>query len=195
MLTTPWIRRLVAIMLVALMLSAVYILAIEPIVGAYSDTAARIRDTHAQVIQLRRLAALRPGLAAQVDALEHRQDIGGYYLAGGTDALAAVALQDRVKEVVGSGGAAVRSMQPLAGTDEQGFRRVTVRVQLTATTESLFHVLYGLESGRPLVFIDNFDVQNRAEPVPSPDGTNPPLEDPVMVVAFDLYGYLPAVPK
>lgn len=195
MLTTHWVRRLVAIMLVPLMLGAIYVLIIEPVAGAYRDAAARITDTHAQVVHLRRLAALRPGLAAQVDALEHRQDVDGYYLAGGTDALAAVALQDRVKEVVGSRGAAVRSMQPLAGTDERGFRRVTVRVQLTATTESLFHVLYGLESGRPLVFIDNFDVQNRAQPVPGQDGTNPSLEDPVLVVAFDLYGYLPAVPK
>jgi general secretion pathway protein M len=193
MLTSPWIQRLAALMLVPLTVGAIYAFVIEPLMSAYRETETRIADTRAQLVHLRRLAEQRPALAAQVEALEHRQDSEGYYLAGGTDALAAVALQDRVKEVVGSGGGSVHSMQPLPGMEERGFRRVTVRVELTAATASLFYILYTLESGRPLVLVDNFGVQNRARPVVGQNGAQPALEDPSLVVDFDLYGYLPAV--
>jgi general secretion pathway protein M len=194
MLATPWVRRLVALMLVPLIAGAIYVLAIEPVISAYTETAAQIADDRDQLAHLQRLVATRPALTAEVDALEHRQDSDGYYLSGGTDALAAVALQNRLKEVA-SNGAAVRSMQPLAGADEHGFRRVTVRVQLTATTQALFRVLYALESGRPLVFVDNLDVQNRTVPVLDQDGGETLAEDPSLAVAFDLYGYLPAAAK
>jgi len=182
-------------MLVPLFAGGIYVLVVEPVVSAYIDTAREIADGRDELAHLQHLVALRPQLIQQVNALERRQDSNGYYLAGGTDALAAVALQDRVKEVAGSGGAAVRSMQPLAGTDQQGFRRVTVRVQLTATTDALFQVLYALEAGRPLVFVDNLDVQNRSVPMQYQDRDSSQPEDPTLVVAFDIYGYLPAGAK
>jgi general secretion pathway protein M len=193
MLTSPWIRRLVALLLVPLTVGAIYAFMLDPLMSAYRETETRISDARAQLVHLRRLTAQRPALVAQAEALEHRQDAGEYYLAGGTDALAAVALQDMVKEVVGSGGGSVHSMQPLSGMEERGFRRVTVRLQLIATTGSLFHILYALESGRPLVFVDNFGVQNRARPAVGQNGAQPALEDPSLVVEFDLYGYLPSV--
>jgi general secretion pathway protein M len=194
MLSTPWVRRLVAIMLLPLVAAAIYVLIIDPVMIAYTETGTRIAEYRDQLAHLKRVAAMRPALVEQVTAFEQREDMDGLglYLSGGTDALAAVALQDRLKDVVGEGGG-VRSVQPLPGADEHGFRRVTVRVQMTATTASLFRVLYALEAGRPIVFVDNIIVQNRAAPVTDQDASAPPVEDPALAVAFDLYGYLPAV--
>jgi general secretion pathway protein M len=192
MMTTPWISRLAALLLLAVVAAAGYEFFVAPIVAAYADTNQAIADARERLEHFQRLAATRPALAAQMAALVQRQAPHGYYLSGGTDAISAVALQDRLKQVIGVNGGTTRSIQPLPGVDEHGFRRVTVRVQLTATTESLFHIVYALEAGAPVVFVENLDVQSRAVLRPA-DGTRKkaPPEEPLLTVAFDLYGYLP----
>jgi len=192
MLTTPWISRLAALLLLAVVAAAGYQFLVAPIVAAYAGTDQAIADARERLEHFQRLAATRPALAAQMAALLQRQAPHGYYLTGGTDALSAVALQDRLKQVIGANGGTTRSIQPLPGVDEHGFRRVTVRVQLTATTESLFHIVYALEAGAPVVFIENIDAQSRAVlRTAERAGAKAPPEEPMLTVAFDLYGYLP----
>jgi general secretion pathway protein M len=196
MLTTPWISRLVAILLVAVVAVAGYILLVEPIVDAYVEVDQAIANARERLEHFERLGATRPALAAQMAELERRHSSQGYYLSGGTDALAAAALQDRLKQVVEANGTTIRSIQPLPGADEEGFRRVTVRAQMTATTESLFRSVYTLEAGAPLVFIDNIDIQSRlARRAADAAGDSGLLEEPVLTVGFDVYGYLPLEAK
>ena len=196
MLTTPWISRLVALLLLFVVMAAAYVFVIDPLIAAYAKTSEAIADTRAYLERVERLAAMRPSLAKQVAELDHRGGSQGYYLSGGTDALAAAALQDRLKQVIDANGATLRSIQPLAGMDEQSFRRVTVRVQMTATTESLFHIVYMLEAGTPLVFIANIGIQNRMmrRTTISADGSEL-TQEPILTVGFDLYGYLPLEAK
>jgi hypothetical protein len=192
MLTTPWISRLAALLLLAVIAAAGYEFFVAPILAAYADTDQAIADARERLDHFQRLAASQPALAAQMATLVQRQAPHGYYLSGGTDALSAVALQDRLKQVIGANGGTTRSVQPLPGVDEHGFRRVTVRVQLTATTESLFRIVYALESGAPVVFIENIDAQSRAVlRTADRTGAKAPPEEPMLTVAFDLYGYLP----
>jgi general secretion pathway protein M len=196
MLTTPWISRLAALLLLAVVAAAAYQLVVGPVVDAYADTRQAVADARDRLEHYERLAATRPALAAEMTALVQRQAPHGYYLSGGTDALAAVALQDRLKQVIGANGGTTRSIQPLPGVDEHGFRRVTVRVQLTSTTEALFHIFYALEAGSPIVFIENIDIQSRAVlRTADRSGAPPPPEEPVLTIAFDLYGYLPIEAK
>jgi hypothetical protein len=79
-------------------------------------------------------------------------------------------------------------MQSMPGVEEHGLMRITLRVQMTGTTETLLDVLYALESGSPILFIDNVDIQGR-ESVKA--GYDLSYEAEVLRVAVDLSGYLP----
>lgn len=191
MVATPWVSRLVALLLLVLVMTAGYVFLVEPIVAAYADIDQAIADTRERAEHFERLGETRPALAAQMAELDRRQTSQGYYLSGGTDALTAAALQDRLKQVVEANGATIRSIQPLLGADEQGFRRVTVRVRMTATTASLFRSIYALEAGAPLVFIENIDIQSRlARRTKDVAGDGQLLQEPALTVGFDVYGYL-----
>jgi general secretion pathway protein M len=196
MLTTPWISRLVALLLLLMVMAAAYAFVIDPLVIAYAETDDAIADTRAYLQHVERVGATRPALAKQMAEFERRHRSQGYYLRGGTDALAAAALQDRIKQVIDANGGTLRSSQPLPGMDEQGFRRVTVRVQMTATTESLFRTVYTLEAGTPLVFIENIGIQNRTvRRTKLPTDDSELAQEPILTVGFDLYGYLPGEAK
>lgn len=191
MLMTPWISRSLALLLLGVVLAAGYVLLVKPIVATYAETDQAIAAARDRLEQFEGLGARRSALADQMAELERRRSAQGYYLTGVTDALAAAGLQDRLKQVVEANGATIRSIQPLPGADEQGFRRVTVRVQMTATTESLFRSVYALEAGAPLVFIDSIDIQSRlARGTTTDDNELDLLRGPVLAVGFDIYGYL-----
>lgn len=167
-------------------------LLVEPILIGYRETDQSIEEVSEQLARFQRLAAMRPVLAKQLEELTAQQGSGSYYLSGGTDALAAAVLQDRVSALVGAKGGSLRSIQPMSGIDEQGFRRITLRIQMTATIEALFEILYSLETGMPVLFIENLDIQSRftrrrstlVNAQEAPDA-------PLLIVGFDLSGYMP----
>lgn len=188
MFSTPITSRLAALLLVATAILAAYMLVIEPIIGGYSETGSEIETVRDQLARLERAAAMRPALARHTEDFEKQRNSEGDFLAGNTDALAAAGLQDQVQTLIVENGGAVQSIQSMPGIDEQRLIRITLRVQMTATTETLFDVLYALESGSPILFIDDVDVQSR-------DGVKPggaaASDMERLTVAVDVSGYLP----
>lgn len=190
MFTTPWLSRAAALLLLAAVLALAYVWIVEPIAAAYANTEAAIADTRDLVERYDRLAAARTSLEAQLAAIEQKPDTAAYYLSGATDALAAASLQARVTALVEGNGASLLSIQTLTSSEDRGLRRVAIRLQMTAEIAPLVRVLHGLESGIPLLFVDNLELQSQAAPAIEPDAaeTSAPL-----IVGFDLYGYLPPV--
>jgi len=194
--SAPWISRLTALLLLALALFGAYLFLVEPLVIGYDAIDREIDDTQEQLTHFERLAAMQPAVAQQLQQVDSQQTAQSYYLSGDTDALAAAGLQDRISALVADNGGTLRSTQPLPGVEEQGFRRITLKVQLTATTEELFDTLYELESGAPILFIEDLDIQSRTVRRQTSDkaGANEQTI-PLLAVAFDLSGYLPVQPQ
>jgi general secretion pathway protein M len=190
MLTTPWISRAVAVLLLVSVIAAIYLWAVEPLVAAYSRTDEAIVEARTMVERFDRLGAARAKLMQQAATLDKGETTTVYYLTGGTDAVAAAALQEQVKSLIESSGGTVGSMQTLPTREEQRLQRVALRLQMTATMPSLFHVLHGLETGVPLLFLDNLDIQGRLRQLPQ-DGVQE--QEPVLTIGFEVYGYLPPV--
>ncbi|HET6159922.1 MAG TPA: type II secretion system protein GspM [Dongiaceae bacterium] len=193
MFRTPWMSRLAAVLLLIVVIEAAYSLVAEPILIGYREANKAIEEGREQLSHFQRLAAGRPVLGKLLERLAADQGSETYYLSGGTDALAAVALQDRVRDLVDANGGNLRSMQPLLGVDEQGFRRITVRVEMTATIEPLFETLYALETGMPVLFVENLDIQSRSTRRRSSQVAMQVAADdaPLLTVGFDLSGYMP----
>lgn len=181
-----------AVLLLIVALVAAYSFLLEPIVVGYRETDRQIEDVREQLSRYHRLAAMRPALEDQMRQSDRETSSEGYYLSGGTDALAAAGLQDQVNALVQGKGGSLRSLQPMPGIDEQGFRRITLRVQMTATSEALFEILYALEAGTPILFVDNLDIQSRFIRHRRKEGDLQAAPDePLLTVGFDLSGYVP----
>lgn len=193
MFTTPWISRLAAVLLLIVAMVAVYSFVLEPIIVGYGETGRQIDEAREQLSHYQRLAAARPALEKQMRQATAQQTSHGYYLSGRTDALAAAGLQDRINVLIQDKGGSLRSIQPMPGVDEQRFRRITLRVQMSATIEALFETLYALEAGTPILFVQNLDIQSRVVRRRSNEASAQPVSDaPLLMVGFDLSGYMPS---
>lgn len=181
-----WVSRTAALSLLVFVIGALYLLIVSPVIEAYRSTNEASREALEQLARYELLSKTNPNRKADLEKLGRQQTQSGVYLAGDTDALAAAGLQEAVGAKIEQNGGKLRSMQILPVKTDGDFKRVSVRVQLTATLESFFRVLYALESGKPYVFIDNLDVKNRQARKAKKDTD----EDPELVIRFDLYGYL-----
>lgn len=189
MLATPWISRLVALLLMAAVVLAFFMLIVEPLRSAYATADAAIAEARETLLRYERIASLRASLEQQVADLARAGGTANSYLGGETDALAAAALQRRVASLFASSGGGVSSVQVLPTREEAGLRRVAIRLQFSSTIEPLVRILHELEVGRPALFIDNLDIRSR-----SPIGgveAGADLE-PELDVSLDLYGFLPS---
>ncbi len=182
-----WVSRFAALALSAGVVFALYVLVVAPIVAAYAETDAAVTQAAELLDRYRRVAAARPALQERLDALESRQSEIGTYLGGHTDALAGAELQELVNATVAKGGGGLRSVQILPVQTDGGFRRIGVRVQMTATIAQVLRVLHGLEAGSTLLFVDNLEVSNRR----ARRRRNQPVQmDPTLLMRLDLFGYL-----
>jgi Tfp pilus assembly protein PilO len=190
--TTPIISRLAAVLLLITAIFAVYTLLVEPILSGYSETGRQMEEARDQLARFERAAAMRPALAKRIEDFEEQRRSQGHFLTGGTDALAAAGLQDQVQGLIIEKGGTLQSIQPMPGVAEQGFTRITLRLQMAGTTETLFDVLYALESGNPILFIDHIEIQSRDS---LRTGSDADSATGRLRVAVDLSGYLPQEPQ
>ena len=181
-----WVSRTAALSLLVFVIGALYLLLVSPVLEAYRSTDEASQEALEQLARYEHISKTNPNRKAELEKLAKQQSRSGVYLAGDTDALAAAGLQEDVGAKIEKNGGKVRSMQILPVKTDGDFKRVSVRVQLTATLGSFARILYALESGKPYVFIDNLDVKNRRARK-AKKGTQ---EDPELVIRFDLYGYL-----
>ena len=177
--------RLAAIALLLGGLAILYAAVVHPLIVKFRSNEEAIAETAQMLARFQNAATMQADIATQLNELRRRATEQGYTLSGSTDALAAAELQDRIKMVVRESGGVVRSVQTLPPEDEESFRRIAVRLQMTTTTESFFNVVYSLETLFPVLFIDNVDVQSR----PTNAVAGKAATEPTLIVTLDLYGY------
>ncbi len=187
----PKQQRLLAIGLMVLLLAAVYLIVVQPIVSMHQDYDGRIGELHDRLAGYKKIAGSRGALQKEFDRIKKQVTATqAGYLKSKTQALAGAELQDRVKRVIESGGGRLTSIQILQPEDESKHKdtppRVTIRVQMTGSIETVQKVLHKLESGQPRLFIDNAYVRTRSAYIA---GTNKPQNDQ-LDIRFNLYGFL-----
>ncbi|MDB5394598.1 MAG: ral secretion pathway protein [Rhodospirillales bacterium] len=183
---SAWKGRIAALLILIGVVAAAYLLLIGPLLADYDETRLAVADARDRLAQLDRLRGVEAELEQQMAKLRQRQSSTSLYLTKGSDALAAVEIQDRVKSFVEQNGGAVRSVQAMPGQGDGGFRRVTVRLQMTVTTTLLYRMLYRLEAEAPALFVDNIAIQSTSSREGDGKAADPPL-----TVSFDVFGYLP----
>jgi len=181
-----FLQPLLALSLLIAVVAAFLAVTAVPLAATYRNNVTAIAEARDLYARLARLAAANAPYLEQIAEIQGQFDQQALYITGGTDALAAADLQDRVKAAVQGEQGTLRSVQVLPAQDEDAFRRIGIRAQLLVTTAALGRILYQLETSEPMLFVDNLDIQNR--PVRVANGETAP--DAVLVVSLDIIGYL-----
>jgi general secretion pathway protein M len=181
------LSRLSAVALLVLLVVGAYLIGINPLVTTYRANEIAIAEAQALLGRFGMMAMGQHDLEQRVQELTELHASEPYYLTRETDALAAVELQDRVSGAINKSGGTIRSIQPLPPEKEDEFQRVTLRVQLTTTIESLFHIVYELETTQPFLFLGNVEIKSRPPRIAAEGEANELL----LTVTLDLYGYQP----
>jgi general secretion pathway protein M len=180
------VSRAVALGLLALLFAALYAVLVRPLWETYAAQTETIAEQQQLLDRYRRFAAARADLADRLEQLRNDRSAQEGYLEGENETLVAAQLQNRIRSVVQASGAKLSSTQVLQGVDEQGFRRIAVRVSMTCTITDLQKIFHELEGGRPYLFLDNVDV--------SGEQARRRIGDPTvreeLNVSFDVFGFI-----
>ena len=180
---SPQVRRIVALGLLAALLLAAYALVISPLVDGWVGLARSIDETRELASGYERSIRAKSRIAAELEALRGERPDPSWFVTGETDALAAAELQNHATELVSAAGAGMRSIQPLPAEDEDGLKRVTLIVEIEATTTSLTRLVYALEAETPYLFIDQLQASSRIGTPEEPESA------PMLDVRLTIYGY------
>jgi general secretion pathway protein M len=180
----PTQSRRLAILLAVLAIAAIIAAIAGPVWMAHRWYDRNLAEATDKLERYRRVAAMRPEVAKQLDALRNK-DTRRFFLRSGAAALSAAEAQQAIQALVEGAGARLISVQAPPAKDDGRYRQVTVNVQMTANIFALRKILHAIENYTPYLFVDNLLVRSQV-----PGNFKPgPGAEPEMFVQFDVYGY------
>ncbi|MDH5556823.1 MAG: type II secretion system protein GspM [Alphaproteobacteria bacterium] len=187
----PLVSRLLALLILAGICGLAWLGAVQPLLGLFTDYRDSVVLAEEQLPRLRRLAAMAPSLKAELARIERDPSARTRQLSGGSDALAAADLQNRLGRISAANGIVLRSTQILPAEEEEGFRRIGVRVALEGGVGALLKILHGLETAPTMLFIDNLEIRARSggRVRRNPNAAVAETEE-ILLIRFDLAGYI-----
>jgi general secretion pathway protein M len=161
-------------------------LIIYPLISEYRALGTSIEEKQFQAVQYQRLAANHDQLKSQLAQLRQRSRAKVFYVTGETPALASANMQQHLKRIIDGVGGELISTQLLPGDDSDKLSVAGLQVHLRADISTLVQILYRLENGQPMFFLN--DVSINARPLRSAAGSK--LSADTLDVHFSLTGYL-----
>jgi len=146
----------------------VYMLGFHWFVLRHMELSEQIAEARASVARFEATSGQRKTIQKRLALLHAAQAKVDYFLPKPSFNLAAAWIQTRLKQLVEADKVAqenctVVSRQAVTAREFEGFEPVQVRVRLQCGPETLLRVLYELETGEPMLFVDevNFNRVNR----------------------------------
>jgi general secretion pathway protein M len=151
--------RLLALALLLVALSGVYLLPAAPLLDLYADRAAAVENARRLLPRLRATADDLPRLRARLAELRASAGTQKVTLEGSSDAIASANLQSRIAELAAAIGVAIGSTESLPAEVRGGYRRIGLRYALSGPYETLVKFLARLEIATPPLVIDNLQIR------------------------------------
>lgn len=180
------LHRIAAITLLLLVLGVVGAAVSIPIIAINRQYDDSIMALSLQYENLQRLAAVKAPLQTQLARLKTQGPRANDLLVGESEALAGAQLQEIVKQYIRRAGGTLKSTQMLPTRENDFFERITVRVQLTAPVSTVQQTLHAIESNRPFLFVDSFEIKSRQ---PNQTRNKNSSQSTLLTVNFDMSGY------
>lgn len=155
MIMTTAQSRLSALTILVVCVVLLLSLVVYPVAAQYRLQAREIAMKSEQLVRYQALAADHDRLKQQLTRLSRQSPAADYYVSGVTPALAAAMMQKHLEQLVESSGGELISTQILADKDAPATPNASLKVHVKADMDTCLKIVYGLESGRPMLFLDN----------------------------------------
>jgi len=179
--------RLLALALTATALASVWLGIVSPLMDLYADRADLLDRRTALARRMTELAGTLPALKAQQQQDQQAKGRAANtppiqaLLAGTSDAIAGAALQGLVQDMARDAGTNLTRIETLPAEARGLYRRIALRVALTAPLPDLVKFLTALAQANPRMLID--DVQLRGTNTREAAGS-PPIDTTLTILAF-----------
>lgn len=185
-----WQSRSLALLILFLLLAGLVALVVIPAWSANSHYQERLVQMESRLELLKRSASIGASLKTEFTQLKRIMATDVHYLKSNSDALGAAELQRSVKRVAAPKGAEIISTQILPSKQEEGSTRVTLRVRMKGSLETLVSVFHELETGSPYLFLENISIRGRAISRRRVAKTTSGVKPPDLDIDFELSGYM-----
>jgi hypothetical protein len=171
--------RYLAAGLAVLALALVWLGVVAPIIDYYGTRQDEVNALRDRAAREAALIEAMPQLSKEA-ALVSRTPTRAV-LPGNSDAIAGAALQEQVQAMASNVNAQLTSIETLPGEQVGNYRRIGVRVELSAQLAVVIHLLAAIEEAQPTMLLD--DVRLTGTPV-GPQNAQLPLDAAFTVYAF-----------
>ena len=172
--------RILASSLLILVAIVVWIGIAAPLIDVYDGQAEKLAQRAALAEHMAALAAELPQLKAQAAAVPANN--GTATFDGATDALAGATLQSQLQSLATTAGATLSSMETLTAEQAGPYRRIGVKLNISAPLPVLVQLMDQIEQARPPMLID--DLQIHGSPIVLPGALASALD-----AGFTVYGF------
>jgi general secretion pathway protein M len=180
-----WLRRFGAWGILLLMLGLAYGLIAMPLMERHEELDRATKENIELLENFKRFSASGKSYEFQLESLETAQSASGFYLDGASLSHASAGLQEKVTTLIRRTGATIRSSETRAAEEGQELTRIGLRVQFTARIAELQKVIYAMETGVPLLFVEKLEIASRS------GRTYLQIErEPMLSVRLDVSGYM-----
>jgi general secretion pathway protein M len=150
-----------AMMLLAIALLLVYLLLFHWFVLRHVEYAEEIDDLRAQLVRFQTVASQRESLQSELSGIRSSQNDEGLFFEYPSFDEAAAALSGNIGDMVrtqADDSCQIVSRQPVRPRVQERFEKVTVNVRMRCDAEDFLQVLYGMETGMPLMLVDDLNI-------------------------------------
>jgi len=172
--------RAAALMILAIVLTAVWLGPIDLYLGFVGDRAQQIEESRSI---LRRYRSL---VAEEADAARGRRGASPILLTDIPDGPTLAALQESVKDVAAGNQVELQSLQVLRSENVSGASKLGVRIRGSGEIGGIAQMLYALESARPVLYPDNVSIRSRPDAAGKPGAR--------LDLQLDVSGFKPGFP-
>ena len=150
-----------ALLLLAIAAILVYLLVFHWFVQRHREYAAEIGDLREQLSRFQTVASKRESLQASLGQISNSQNDADLFLDYSSFDEAAAAMSGGIGEMVraeADGSCQIVSRQPVRSRVQERFEKVTVNVRMRCDAEDFLKILYGMETGMPLMLVDDLNI-------------------------------------
>ncbi len=187
----PVLSRTLAILLLAVVVTSVWLLLITPVIDQQASYKADIDRAQRLIAAFEARGEKIAALKRDITALRNDRTRKTAYFTARNSTLAAAKLQSLIKALTEAAGAGLTSSQVLTTDDKKSaLQRVTVRAHMVGSIDAVRSVFHTLESGQPHVFLDNVTIS--AKPPRRRNRRRSNVQDAtgLLTVRYEAYGFL-----
>jgi general secretion pathway protein M len=150
-----------ALMLLMIAALLVYLLVFHWFVLRHVDYAEEIDELRSQLTRFQNVASQRESLQARLSQIRSLQNNEGFFLEYPTFDEAAAALSGNIGDMVrtqADDSCQIVSRQPVRPRVQERFQKVTVNVRMRCNAEDFLPILFGMETGMPMMLVDDLNI-------------------------------------